>query len=1162
MADNKIVITASLDFTTSKTNIKNDLEKIADGLNAKKAFKVIVNADLGKTQTRVQSQLNTISKNLKLDVGNINVGNVNTRNIVSGLKNVQTQAQSVTASIGSVNKALTNMPTKFIDPFDAVLNKDGYLIADKTIAKVKSLYAELGKVSVKGIFNDKNENEALDKLIVKIKSLTGETRTLQFQLNEAGKKFYYVSGTFDDSGLQKFIDSAVKAKDKIKSLRTSLMSDLKAIRSSWQDENGGKSVKSDENVALLKQQYIKTAQTIRELRKADSTTMASMKANANAQIDKLNQMVSQYHNAEKVATQLRAKGFETVRIDTRNNIDKFINSINNSKVPIQAMQVEIDKLTTDFAELDSIQDQAGKSAGLTNILNTLDNAKTKFQSLKELFKGFGSADWFTINSEQINKISDLSTKVAIYKQYLTTTRDEWKTQGLYVGEIQTKMASLARSLPNIKKPEKFDKWVSEWNELNQQATNLKRNLDEQVSVQNRIYEIQAKITSLDPTKNADEIALLNSKLRAEEKELSNLQMQSNVYSKLVSFEEQERYITEQTVKSREQLETATAKSSDKSTQQRIANMEHYQKEIDNAIKRLNALNNNTTFRNNSASTDVQTQRQNIQNLITQYEALKTQLQSTMSPEGLRQLGSTLTTLKSQFDVLQGECTELQTSLRNTAALNKFGSNVEVLRNKIIALRDANGKSVKEFGHVYDSLLASTDKMKTSFSQGVIDNETLNVTNRQFRILEGNIKNANVAGNGLFKTLWESAKKFSSWMSLTYVISSLVRSIRNAVTSVKEIDSAMTSLKKVTDETSTTYNNFLDGASKRAKELHTTMTDLIEQTATWAKLGYGLEDAQNLSEISMIYSKVGEVDNKTAVSDLVTVMKSFNIEAENSIRIVDMLNQLGNTFATDAASLGEGMTKAASALNMGGNSLEQALALLTGGVEITQNAPEMANALKVITMRIQGMKGSLEELGEEYEDIESISKTQTHILNLTGGKVNIFDEQGNFRSTYDILKDVSDIIDKLSDTERADLTETLFGKMRGNQGMAIIQAFQSGQIEKAYNSAMNSAGSAQAEFDKWSESIEAHAETLKASAQSLSESFFDSAFIKDVIDGLNKMLNIFEKIVDTVGALPSIMGLVGTGLAIKNVGRTKMYVLFLNMPTVIWFPWIQGFRYYV
>ena len=41
-----------------------------------------------------------------------------------------------------------------------------------------------------------------------------------------------------------------------------------------------------------------------------------------------------------------------------------------------------------------------------------------------------------------------------------------------------------------------------------------------------------------------------------------------------------------------------------------------------------------------------------------------------------------------------------------------------------------------------------------------------------------------------------------------------------------------------------------------------------------------------------------------------------------------------------------------------------------------------------------MKGKLEELGEESEGLESISKIQTQILNITKGQVNIFDEATN------------------------------------------------------------------------------------------------------------------------------------------------------------------------
>ena len=140
--------------------------------------------------------------------------------------------------------------------------------------------------------------------------------------------------------------------------------------------------------------------------------------------------------------------------------------------------------------------------------------------------------------------------------------------------------------------------------------------------------------------------------------------------------------------------------------------------------------------------------------------------------------------------------------------------------------------------------------------------------------------------------------------------------------------------------------------------------MIEQTTEWAKRGYFLGEAEELSKTSSVYANVGEVDDETAVSDITTAMKAFNIEAKESITIVDKLNNLGNKYATSSADLGEGLTKAASALKLASNDINQSLAMITGGTEITENASEMGNAIKVMSMRIRGMKGALEALGEE------------------------------------------------------------------------------------------------------------------------------------------------------------------------------------------------------
>lgn len=61
----------------------------------------------------------------------------------------------------------------------------------------------------------------------------------------------------------------------------------------------------------------------------------------------------------------------------------------------------------------------------------------------------------------------------------------------------------------------------------------------------------------------------------------------------------------------------------------------------------------------------------------------------------------------------------------------------------------------------------------------------------------------------------------------------------------------------------------------------------------------------------------------------------------------------NDFATSASALGDGLSKSASSMKLAGASMNQTLAMLTGMAEITQNANESGNALKIFSMRIRG-----------------------------------------------------------------------------------------------------------------------------------------------------------------------------------------------------------------
>jgi hypothetical protein len=83
------------------------------------------------------------------------------------------------------------------------------------------------------------------------------------------------------------------------------------------------------------------------------------------------------------------------------------------------------------------------------------------------------------------------------------------------------------------------------------------------------------------------------------------------------------------------------------------------------------------------------------------------------------------------------------------------------------------------------------------------------------------------------------KKFNSimqYLSMTMSIHRVLSEMRRGVQYVRDIDLALTELKKVTDETEETYDRFLETASKTAAKVGSTIKDVVSSTADWARLG--------------------------------------------------------------------------------------------------------------------------------------------------------------------------------------------------------------------------------------------------------------------------------------------------------------------------------------
>lgn len=487
--------------------------------------------------------------------------------------------------------------------------------------------------------------------------------------------------------------------------------------------------------------------------------------------------------------------------------------------------------------------------------------------------------------------------------------------------------------------------------------------------------------------------------------------------------------------------------------------------------------------------------------------------------------------------------KLQTEIRNT--------NTEVMRLLESQRRlDAESFKLDALKARFNEMLSKNPLLRTNvntmrtvsaiesmFKNSEVDANHLQQVSTMMTTLTRQAQAFNAAGVTPLQQIMGNIGKFSQWLTMTTGIMAVMRLLRDVVVSVRDVDKAMVNLRKVTEETDATYKNFLHNASQDAKALGITISDLVESTASFAKLGYNLKDSQELGKVASVYANVGDLDVNTASEHLVSTLKAFKIEGKEAIKVVDKLNEVGNKYSVSSAGLGESLKRSSVALKNANNSLDESIALLTAANEIVQDPEVVGTAFKTLSMRIRGVAGltkkEFEELGDDAEGMEkTITKVQSKIYQLTNRKVDIMIDESTFKSTYQILKEISAVWDELSDINQAALLEVLGGKRQGQIVGATIENFS--QAEKALATSLSSAGSAMKEHERWMEGIEGKTNRLKASWQELSLVSLNSNAFKGFVDVLNDIVNLMTKL----GGLVPVTTILIAGFIGKTISLTK------------------------
>lgn len=467
----------------------------------------------------------------------------------------------------------------------------------------------------------------------------------------------------------------------------------------------------------------------------------------------------------------------------------------------------------------------------------------------------------------------------------------------------------------------------------------------------------------------------------------------------------------------------------------------------------------------------------------------------------KQYTSTLTTESNQRNKIRE--TEAKNTAKQEEDILKLTTLQSKLNRQITDLRTNYGAFDT---NALDGVIQDVNRLgeRTKYSSA----EAANLQERLAAIKSEAIK-LNKTGitsseEGLISSLSSIGKKFTQYFLVGNVISTVRSGIREMITSVSELDSALVEMKKVSDLTNEGLTQFSTNAYAIGDAVARTGSEVIKAASDFARMGSSAKESLELAKTALTYANVGDnVSVETATETIISTMKAFNIEAEDTIQIIDKINEVSNNFAISSAGIGEGLKRSASSLMEANNTLDQTIALLSVGNTVTQDPTVVANGLKTISMRLRSVS---EETGE------LIAGQRELFLELTNGRVDIMRNNTEFKSTYQIIKELGQEWENLNGLQKSALAEAAAGKTRANIFMSLMTSAK--DLDEALETSMGSMGSALRENEIAMESISGKMNNLKAATESLFTNTLSSGFVKGIVD----IATAIVRLIDTFGLL--------------------------------------------
>jgi TP901 family phage tail tape measure protein len=463
-----------------------------------------------------------------------------------------------------------------------------------------------------------------------------------------------------------------------------------------------------------------------------------------------------------------------------------------------------------------------------------------------------------------------------------------------------------------------------------------------------------------------------------------------------------------------------------------------------------------------------------------------------------------TNAKNSIPALQKQYADLANSIAAASAKYPKGT-FDGLSERVAQARtelDALANGVKDGSSGFYTLMNSVEDAKSGlaglrseFSQTKADTEKLQ-------------KSTNVLGDSLGNIL----KKVAAWQVFNATVATVIRSFKEALATMKEVDTELVAIQKVTNNTDAEMASLSEHAYEVASQYGVAVADYLESVGTFAKAGYK-EMSEDMAELATKTQLVGDVNSATANQFLLSADAAYKMKGnvEELSGVLDRANEIENKYATSIQKLAEGFPIVANVASMANMSIDETMAALGTITAVTQESgSKAATALRALILNIIG------DTETEIEDGVTWTKEEIEGLNdvlwiYAEDAMKAADAAGKI---VDPMKAVAALAEAYKDgvltqAQLAEIETKLGGKLRTNQLDALIKNYD--MYAEMLDKVASAAGSADKEVGIMLTSWEAKTNQLKNTWTEFIAKTIDTSWIKGLVDALTWLIDGFDNL---------------------------------------------------